>query len=78
MQQIVIEKELVEKLITLSGEVQLCDADGQVLGVFTRRLGQRPVGDYDLDPPLSIAEIEEFRKVRTGKPLEEILRKHGL
>jgi hypothetical protein len=30
-----------------------------------------------LEPPLSIAETEELRKNRTGKPLEEILGRLG-
>jgi hypothetical protein len=33
--------------------------------------------EYDLEPPLSIAETEELRKVKTGKPLNEILARLG-
>jgi hypothetical protein len=33
--------------------------------------------EYDLEPPLSIAETEELRKTKTGKPLNEILGRLG-
>jgi hypothetical protein len=35
------------------------------------------VGELQLEPPLSIAQTEELRKNRTGKPLEEILGRLG-
>ena len=33
--------------------------------------------EYDLEPPFSIAETEELRKIKTGKPLNEILSRLG-
>jgi hypothetical protein len=33
--------------------------------------------EYDFEPPLSTAETEELRKVKTGKPLNEILARLG-
>jgi len=36
------------------------------------------VDDLQLEPPLSIAQTEELRKVRTGKPLDEILGRLGI
>jgi hypothetical protein len=33
--------------------------------------------EYDLEPPLSIAETEKLRKIKTGKPLNEILARLG-
>jgi DNA-binding CsgD family transcriptional regulator len=37
-----------------------------------------PVEDLQLEPPLSIAETEELRKSRIGKPLSEILARLGI
>lgn len=36
------------------------------------------VEDLQLEPLLSIAEIEELRKVKHGKPLSEILERLGV
>ena len=38
---------------------------------------QNDSDEYDLEPPLSIAETEELRKTKTGKPLNEILARLG-
>jgi len=34
--------------------------------------------EYDLEPTLSIAETEELRKVKSGRPLNEILSRLGI
>lgn len=78
MQQIQVESPLSNKLMSLNGQVVLCDAEGYALGFF-EPMGERlKVEDMQLESPLSIEELQELRKVRTGKPLEEILRNHGL
>jgi hypothetical protein len=78
MQQIKIESPLSNQLMSLNGQVVLCDADGYALGFF-QPMGERlKVEDMQLESPLSPEEVEERRKVRTGKTLDEILRKHGL
>jgi hypothetical protein len=78
MQQIIIEHALGQKLGEAASQVVLCDAEGRALGFFSP-FTQRPrVEDLQLEPPLSIAETEELRKVRTGKPLSEILGRLGL
>jgi len=78
MEQITVEASLGEKLISLGRQVVLCDASGRALGFFSPLDSPTPVADLCLEPPLSIAETEELRKNRTGKPLAEILRQLGL
>jgi hypothetical protein len=78
MQQIKVESPLSNKLMSLNGQVVLCDAEGYALGFF-QPMGERlKVEDMQLDSPLSIEEVQERRKVRTGRPLEDILRELGL
>lgn len=78
MQQITVEPALGETLGELAGQAVLCDASGRALGVFSP-LGERlQASDLQLQPPLSIAETQELRKDRTGKPLQEILSRLGI
>lgn len=78
MQQITVETELVEQLARVSGGAILRGGDGRVLGFFSPVQGVRRVEELQLEPPLSIAQTEELRKQRTGKPLSEILKRFGL
>lgn len=78
MQQITVEPALGNLLVELNGQAVLCDASGRALGFFSPLSGQPLVSDLQLEPPSSIAETEELRKVRTGKPLEEILNRLGI
>jgi len=73
VQQITVEPALGHKLGELDRQVVLCDSDGRVLGFFSPFHDRPHVDDLLLEPPLSIAETNELRKVRTGKPLNEIL-----
>jgi hypothetical protein len=77
MQQITVEPSVGQKLIAASEQAVICDEQGHVLGVFSPVAGRPDVEDLQLEPPLSIAQTEELRKNRTGKPLEEILRRLG-
>jgi hypothetical protein len=78
MHQITVEPVLGQKLSELTHQVVLCDSDGRALGFFSP-IHERPrVEDLQLEPPLSIAETEELRKIKTGKPLNEILDRLGL
>ncbi len=58
--------------------------EGNDLNPSSDDLPEKPADDrqdedeWDLESPLSIEETEELRKIRTGKPLEEILRRLGL
>ena len=78
MQQIVVEASLSQKLVGLSGQAVLCDADGRALGFFSPLREPVDVEKLQLEPPLSIAETEELRKVKSGKPLKEIIDRLGL
>jgi hypothetical protein len=78
MHQITVEPAFRQQLDQLAGQVVLCDAEGRALGFFSP-LPERPMlEDLQLEPPLSIAETEELRKDRTGKPLGEILDRFGI
>jgi hypothetical protein len=78
MQEITVESCLGDQLGELSRQAILCDANGRVLGFFSPVPDRPRVEDLQLEPPLSIAETEELRKVQTGKPLEEILARLGI
>ena len=55
----------------------MCDEQGRMLGFFSPTPDRPPLDALQLEPPLSIAEVEALRSVRTGKPLEEILNRLG-
>jgi hypothetical protein len=78
MQTVTIEGALSSQLEGLTGQAFLCDAEGRVLGAFSPWLDRPRLSDLNLEPPSSIEELEELRKVQTGKPLEEILARFGL
>jgi hypothetical protein len=78
MQQIIVESDLGHKLSELDNQAVLCDSTGRALGLFSPLTAQPPIQDLQLEAPLSIAETEELRKVRTGKPLAEILGRLGI
>jgi hypothetical protein len=78
MQQITVEPALGQKLGELGCQVVLCDTNGRALGFFSPFHERPRIDDLQLEPPRSIAETDELRKVRTGKPLDEILGRLGL
>jgi len=77
MQQITVETSVSQKLIAAAEQAVICDEQGRVLGLFSPVAGRPDIGDLQLAPTLSIAQTEELRKNRTGKPLEEILKRLG-
>jgi hypothetical protein len=78
MQEITVESSLGDQLGKVSGQAILCDPNGRALGFFSPLPDRPRVEDLQLEPPRSIAEIEELRKVKTGKPLAEILARLGI
>ena len=78
MQEITVAPGLGEQLGELAGQAILCDPNGRVLGFFSPLPDRPRVGALQLEPPLSIAETKELRKVRTGTPLGEILARLGI
>jgi hypothetical protein len=78
VQRIFVESSLAESLNSASGQTVMCDADGHVIGFFSPLKSRPLLEDLQLEPPHSIAETEELRKLhRTGSPLEEILGRLG-
>ena len=78
MHKITVEAALGRQLGEMAGQAVLCDANGRALGFFSPLQNRPRVDELQLEPPLSISETEELRKVRTGKPLSEILGRLGL
>lgn len=78
MHQIIVAADLGQQLGALAGQAVICDSSGRALGFFSPLQNHVPVEQLQLEPPLSIAETEELRKVRTGKPLNEILARLGI
>jgi hypothetical protein len=78
MQQITVEPAFGQTLDQLSGQAVLCDAEGRALGFFSPLPARPLVEDLQLEPPLSIAQTDELRKDRTGKPLSAILGRLGI
>jgi hypothetical protein len=77
MQRITIGASAGKSLVEATQQAVVCDEEGRVLGLFWPIPGSPSIGDLQLEPPLSIAQTEELRKNRTGKPLEEILGRLG-
>ncbi len=78
MHQITVEATLGQELSGLEGQVVLSDPSGRALGIFSPIPNRPPAQDLQLEPPLTIAETEELRKERTGKPLNDILNRLSL
>ena len=77
MQHISVDPALSNRLSEAAEQSIVCDERGRVLGLFSPVPGRPDVAELQLEPPLSIAQTEELRKNRTGKPLEEILGRLG-
>jgi hypothetical protein len=78
MQEITVESGLGDQLGDLAGQVILRDPQGRFLGFFSPSREQPQLDDLQLEPLLSVAETEELRKVKSGKPLNEILSRLGI
>jgi hypothetical protein len=78
MREIIVESTVEEQLGALTGQTIVRDSQGRVLGFFSPAPGRPKLEELQLEPPLSIAEVEELRKNKTGKPLEEILARLGV
>lgn len=78
MREIIVESGLEQTLNSLTGQAVVCDSQHRVLGFFSPTPDRPRLEDLQLEPPLSIAETEELRKNKSGKPLEEILARLGV
>jgi hypothetical protein len=78
MQEVTVEPAFGEKLGQLAGQAILCDSEGRVLGIFQPYRDRPKLADFRLEPPSTMEEINERRKNRSGKTLEEILTRLGV
>ncbi len=72
MSAITITDPAVLELLQQGGEVEIKDANGQVLGTFS--LGLKLVPPPGVKSPFSDEEIARRRAIREGRSLDEILR----
>jgi hypothetical protein len=77
MQHVKIEHALIQLLSSLPKQTVLCDADGNAIGMFSPLPESSPISSLQLEPTVSMAELEALRKNPTGKPLSEILSRLG-
>lgn len=70
MSIIIVHDPLTSKLAAADAPVELCAADGRVLGYFTPAKEKR----LNLDPGISDEEISRRLAEGGGRPLADILR----
>jgi hypothetical protein len=78
MHELTVDSALSEQLGRLQVQTILCDSSGHALGFFSPLPVGTSLADLQLESPTPIGELQERRKQRTGKPLDEILARHGL
>jgi hypothetical protein len=78
MHELTVDAATSEQLGRLHGQTILCDASGRALGFYSPLPKGTSLADLQLESPTPIAELQERRKHPTGKPLSEILSRHGL
>jgi hypothetical protein len=70
----ITDPDLLARLSQTSGETELLDPSGRIIGIFQGELFGLPPRDYV--PPISDEEIERRRQEhRSGKPLSEIMKR---
>ncbi len=70
---IISDPQLLAQLASVTGNIELRDAAGTLVGQFSQRNpGALPPG---VKSPISDDELMELRKQRSGKPLTEILKR---
>ena len=70
MTSVKIDAEMLERLRTVSGAVQLCDEDGHVVGYFRAACG---VQRYPEPPALPPEELQRRLASPDGRTISEIL-----
>ena len=71
MTKITVDAALGAKLVSADDWLEICDPAGETLGYFQP---VRPRGRLKELSPFSDREIEERRKNRSGRPLDDILK----
>ena len=69
MQRVVLGVAAVELLRTIRSSTELCDADGNVVGIFT----PTAVSEYEIEHPPSDEELNRIDRGFQGRPLDDIL-----
>jgi hypothetical protein len=80
-----VDASAADKLASLKCDAVIYDDQGRALGYFSPMEEPTRLEDMQLEPPWTIAEMEELRKKyegkrpeEVGKPLKEILARWGL
>jgi hypothetical protein len=77
MTQVQVDQALRQKLGGLSEPLELCDADGKVLGHFLPEAEDKKMLYGSVEIPYSDEEIARLRAERGGCSLEEIWKRLG-
>lgn len=72
MARVVMDEWLAKNLKDAAGAVELVDENGRVVGVYAP--SKRWVAPPGCEPPFTDEEMDELSKVRTGRPLADIIR----
>ena len=73
MTKVIVDAQLKSRLKGLSHLIELCDESGQTLGFFHPLSPPRNTPCDADGSPYTREELEEFRKDKSGRPLEDIL-----
>ncbi|MDA0816408.1 MAG: hypothetical protein O2946_02450 [Planctomycetota bacterium] len=68
-----LDSETCQRLGEVDQTVELCDGDGKVIGYFLPERGPRGLPPAGLKPTLTAEELEQRRRSRSGRTLDEIL-----
>ena len=71
MTQVVLDKEVLAKLLNLSIPLEVCDESGRTLGSFQPFVDQSLYRNVQV--PVSEEELDARQRVLGGRSLEEIL-----
>ena len=72
MTRIMISDAFANQVSGLTSTVEVCDASGQVLGIFTPRAAEDISACHDVVSPLSEAEVKRRLAEPGGRSLAEI------
>ena len=75
MIRLVLDADTAAKFQNVSERVELCDANGRILGFYQPANGYEALTEEDRRGPFSNEELELRRKEPGGKPLSEILKR---
>jgi hypothetical protein len=68
MTRIMLDATTMAQLYNLNEVLEVCDESGQTRGFF------HPIGGQTARSPFTREQLEELRKQKTGRPLDQIIR----